>query len=347
MKHSILFRLMVVCLLITVTATSHAQVTKAADKINQTNATVNTTVATATQTVNTVKNVLGILKGTKKEKKSDNVLIIITGVEYSDENLLKLENAFENVKDVKSVSKTMKEGLITIEVKYKGDANALWKTVSADMQKLFKPMQVEEKNMLLEYKNNSGTYTPAVEAKSNLTQATVEKSTKNNVDFLEFKIDGKLYHIDASDPLWHSMYAQLDDNNKTSRFYKAMGMKTGFTGGGSFVLAVMKINSPIENSRYTIKAGDAIGTDIILGFEFHNTDQTSFSINLNDKDPSYITDGCIEIIHFDNREGGVSEGIFEFSNITLKSSTGKKVSSTHKLTDGKFRFTVHKLLPVY
>jgi hypothetical protein len=134
-----------------------AQVTTSAtvDKINQANANVNATAASATQTAGTVKNVFAIFKGAKKEKKPDKVLIIISNVEYGDDDLLLLESAFEAVKDVKGVTKTMKEGLITIEVKYKEDANKLWKGIPVNLQKLFKPLQVEEKNMLLEYKNKT------------------------------------------------------------------------------------------------------------------------------------------------------------------------------------------------
>ncbi len=176
MKHSILLPIIAVSLLVTLS--SQAQVSKAADKINQTNASVNAAANSATQTASTVKNVLSIFKSAKKEKKDNKVLIIISGVQYGDDNLLLLESAFEAVKDVKEVTKTMKEGLITIEVKYKEDANKLWKGIPVNLQKLFKPLQVEEKNMMLEYKNKAvpENTVPTNEVKTDSNKIAVTKN---------------------------------------------------------------------------------------------------------------------------------------------------------------------------
>jgi hypothetical protein len=346
MKHSILLPVIVTFILVTLS--SHAQVSKAADKINQTNASVNAAANSATQTASTVKNVLSIFNGAKKEKKDNKVLIIISGLDYGDDNLLQLENAFEAINGVKKVTKILKDGVITIEVKYKDGADKLWKGVPANLQKLFKTLQAEEKSMVLEYRNNETIEkaNPVTEVKSKPVHSTASKKD-DVVDFIEFKIDGKLIHIDKKDPLWQSIYTQMDNESANPKFFKALGMKTGFTGGGTFSLVLMDIsNSVVPEKTYSIKAGSPI-QPLILAFSYTSSEHIEYTTTIKESEQNFRTDGNLVLTRFENIEGGIAEGTFNFSNIALKDFKGKVITENHKLTDGRFKLTVNKLMPVY
>ncbi|MBS1742422.1 MAG: hypothetical protein JST81_05250 [Bacteroidetes bacterium] len=154
MKHTIKFLLL--CSLLVVRFNVHGQSKMATDinsKINEVNNATNETGATienATKTLENAKTLFKELAG-KTTTDKNKMTIVVSGIHFNDSNLELLESAIIKLKGTKKVSKTLQSGIITISLKYRQDANHLWNKLPAETRKLFKPVEVVEKTLLLNY----------------------------------------------------------------------------------------------------------------------------------------------------------------------------------------------------
>jgi hypothetical protein len=322
-----------------------AEMTRANNSVTTATSTVNTTL----QSIDLVKKSFGAVLGGNKTKLPGLIYIQVPGIEYDDPNLAQLRTGIAQLKNDKNVSMEYKSGTAVIIVKHKGNCSEIWDKISAAIKMPFKLLEAGEGIIMLEYKLGSKTNPPSSVpdpgyAKADLIQHSVSKST-NEIDFIEFKIDGQHIRIDKNDPLWQSIYVQKDDQATNPKIFRALGMKMGFTGGGTFNLVLMDIKSTLKSqTSYTVQAGEPI-QPLILDFSYTTSDQIKYATSIKESDPHFRTDGNLIFTRFENVEGGVAEGSFSFSNIVFKDSRGNVLSENHTLSEGKFKLTVHQLMP--
>lgn len=140
---------------------SNAQV-KAVNKANQKVAETNASIATASNTVvnsvgtvkttvSTLKDLVGIKNKSKEEKAGPS--IFIAGIKSDNTSLLSLQKALESTDDVKKISKSYKEGVVTLTVELgkKANLSGVWDKVSADFTTNFELAEMDDNSIVLVY----------------------------------------------------------------------------------------------------------------------------------------------------------------------------------------------------
>ncbi|MEW2921341.1 hypothetical protein AB1A65_07720 [Muricauda sp. ANG21] len=134
---------------------------KTADQIDQVDQTVQNTNNDIDQTVEgidntiegtkeTVEKVGRILFGSKKEKSKNKILIFIDSVAYGDENVQTLYNELSKKNGTKKTSKTFSDGVVTIQIESKQNADAIWQEVPQNVRASFKVNAMGENNISVE-----------------------------------------------------------------------------------------------------------------------------------------------------------------------------------------------------
>ena len=126
---------------------------KAHEKIKAADSTTKEAAALMDNTVATLGNAKKLFKGIAGNVSNDKnkVTVVVSGISFNNPNLTALEDAIKKVKGTKKVSKSLQSGVITITLKYRHDANSLWNKIPFEIKKMYKPVEVVDKSLLLDF----------------------------------------------------------------------------------------------------------------------------------------------------------------------------------------------------
>jgi len=152
--------LLVIAIVMTA-SNSNAQV-KAVDNASQKVAAANSSISNASSTVagsvGTVKDAVGTFKdllSIKNKSKDGKAVptIFIAGIKSDNASLLSLQKALEGTGDVKKISKSYKDGVVTltIELGKKATLSGVWDDVSAGFTSSFELAEMDDNSIVLTY----------------------------------------------------------------------------------------------------------------------------------------------------------------------------------------------------
>ncbi len=88
-------------------------------------------------------------------RKSDSMTIIIADIDYDNNHLTQLKEGIKKLKNVRSLVMRYSGTTATMEIMYKGKPTELWDNLPATTKSSFKISELGDKNIILNYKNNS------------------------------------------------------------------------------------------------------------------------------------------------------------------------------------------------
>jgi hypothetical protein len=98
----------------------------------------------------TVEKVGSILFGSKKEKSKNTILISIATVTYGDKNVENLYHELSKKNGTKKTSKTFSNGVVTIQIESKQNADTIWQEIPQNARDPFKVTSMGEKTLRLD-----------------------------------------------------------------------------------------------------------------------------------------------------------------------------------------------------
>ncbi|QCX38350.1 hypothetical protein FF125_07860 [Aureibaculum algae] len=143
------------------------EIDKTSNEVKRTSETVNSATDSITSTIKQTKKsvkdlktaIFGERKSKKKKEKTktnkDLIIIQIANIAYSNSNLKELQNSLSKIKGVKNVSKSYTNGNAIINIATKENADFLWQNISERLNKVFIVNEMNEKNILLDYKESA------------------------------------------------------------------------------------------------------------------------------------------------------------------------------------------------
>ncbi|WP_421810696.1 hypothetical protein [Flagellimonas sp.] len=137
---------------------SQGTTTKTAERIDQVDQTVQETNkdidhtvegidSTIENTKKTVEKVGSILFGSKKEKSKNTILISIVTVTYGDKNVENLYHELSKKNGTKKTSKIFSNGVVTIQIESKQNADTIWQELSQNVRDPFQVTSMGENNI--------------------------------------------------------------------------------------------------------------------------------------------------------------------------------------------------------
>lgn len=123
------------------------------NKINVVNNATRETGSTIDNAVQTLDNAKKLFKGLAGNvaTSKNRMTIVVAGISFNNPKLTALEEAIKKIRGTKNVSKSLQSGTITITLKYRNDANSLWNKLPNEIKKMYKPVEVVDKNLLLDF----------------------------------------------------------------------------------------------------------------------------------------------------------------------------------------------------
>lgn len=122
---------------------NRSEVSKATDKVKQTNYETKDAVNTAKETLNEI----GSIFKSKKKKSKNTVTITLSDVEYGNSDLNLLQKSISKAKGVKKSTKKYQNNIATFQIEYKESADALWQTLPSNIIDKFKIVSIAENNV--------------------------------------------------------------------------------------------------------------------------------------------------------------------------------------------------------
>jgi hypothetical protein len=151
------------------TAASTGKVNKALDN---TNAGIDNFTNTTDKTKKTFESVSKLFK----PKTPNEMLVVIPGIAFEDENLDLLKEAIQGLKDVKKAYVGYEDNIATITVVIKGKGKSdFWLELTKEMKDLFKMKNKQENTILVAYKNAVQDQTEKVPVNNKRTEAVETK----------------------------------------------------------------------------------------------------------------------------------------------------------------------------
>lgn len=131
------------------------KITNAEKNVNQADTTLKKSanaLTSSAKTLTDLKNSFGTMFS-RKSTFGDTTAILISGIDYDDQNLSGLKENIKKVKGVKSLTTGYKSGAATILVSFKGSATQLWDEVPGNEKQFFKLIEAGDHSIILQYKN--------------------------------------------------------------------------------------------------------------------------------------------------------------------------------------------------
>lgn len=130
------------------------QINQASDEINETVANTNvalkSTVENSKEAINTLGSIFKSDKKDKKNKSKGSITITVQQIAYDSDELSALYEKIAKLKEVKKSSKNYSNGIATISVDSKENADAIWQAVPKALRSPFKMIQISDTDIIVE-----------------------------------------------------------------------------------------------------------------------------------------------------------------------------------------------------
>ena len=215
----------------TAQAKPNTQNNKTMSKLNQTDSTVKRAAYSVNSSAETFSDVKKQFKALFPANHANQINIMITGIDYEDQNLVLLKSEMSKIKGVKALTTGYKSGAATLTMEYKRTPTQLWDALPENPKSSFKMVDAEDNSIILDYNNKMGGATQ-MSAQSSQTDPQQENfrpaKKSNNASYGTLLLfNNTQSHLSPADKnsIYEASGLQLSEDKTTFVYYDTTSLK--------------------------------------------------------------------------------------------------------------------------